>query len=177
MFRTRPNCIPLLLARIWPCEPPKWNPWYLSYWWRHLSSCFGFWFKNCGFSLAQKWPAIAKLLQLLMFLSKIVHRCYYYQPQAKSREGNVFTGICLATVFMRTVHILLECSLVKHRIMYQPRTIRNKSNLVFPKCFQKYCHYSKRARTCHPSTSCVRDQDGKTAPQDQRQQDTLQELQ
>ena len=26
------------------------------------------------------------------------------------------------------------------------------------------CHYSKRARTCHPATSCVRDQDATTAP-------------
>ena len=25
------------------------------------------------------------------------------------------------------------------------------------------CHYSKRARTCHPATSCVRDQDATTA--------------
>ena len=26
------------------------------------------------------------------------------------------------------------------------------------------CHYSKRARTCHPVTSCVRDQDATTVP-------------
>ena len=26
------------------------------------------------------------------------------------------------------------------------------------------CHYSKRARTCQPTTSCVRDQDATTAP-------------
>ena len=26
------------------------------------------------------------------------------------------------------------------------------------------CHYSKRTRTCHPATSCVRDQDATTAP-------------
>ena len=26
------------------------------------------------------------------------------------------------------------------------------------------CHYNKRAQTCHPTTSCVRDQDATTAP-------------
>ena len=26
------------------------------------------------------------------------------------------------------------------------------------------CHYSKGAQTCHPATSCVRDQDATTAP-------------
>ena len=100
MFRTRPIWIPLLLAKIYQRETPNWNIWYCIYWWllrSHLSGCFGFCLKNCGFSLAQKWPAIAKLLQHLMFLSKIVHSCYYNHLQAKSREGNVFTDICLAT--------------------------------------------------------------------------------
>ena len=43
---------------------------------------------------------------------------------------------------------------------------------VFPKCFhriqriqwQNICHCSKRARTCHPATFCVRDQDATTVP-------------
>ena len=26
------------------------------------------------------------------------------------------------------------------------------------------CHYNKRAQTCHPATSCVRDQDAITVP-------------
>ena len=41
---------------------------------------------------------------------------------------------------------------------------------VFPKCLTKFaefsdkniCHYSKRAGTCHPATSCVRVQDATT---------------
>ena len=43
---------------------------------------------------------------------------------------------------------------------------------VFPKCFTKFaefsdkniCHYSKRARTFHPVTPFIRDQDATTIP-------------
>ena len=45
-------------------------------------------------------------------------------------------------------------------------------SLSFPKCFhwirwiqwKNICCYCKRARTCHPTTSCVRDQDDTTTP-------------
>ena len=43
------------------------------------------------------------------------------------------------------------------------------NNGVFPKFFTEFsdkniCHYSKRARTRHTATSCVRDQNVNTAP-------------
>ena len=34
----------------------------------------------------------------------------------------------------------------------------------FPTCDKKICNYNKRGWTCHPATSCVRDQDATTAP-------------
>ena len=45
----------------------------------------------------------------------------------------------------------------------------NGFNWVFHKSFhwiqwQNICHYSKRTRTCHPATCCVRDQDATSAP-------------
>ena len=48
----------------------------------------------------------------------------------------------------------------------------SKNIVVFPKCFTEFaefsdkniCHYSKRARICHITASCVRDQDVTTAP-------------
>ena len=44
-----------------------------------------------------------------------------------------------------------------------------EANWVLPKCFrwihwQKKCHYNKRARTCHPATSCEADQGATTPP-------------
>ena len=53
--------------------------------------------------------------------------------------------------------------------------IRHQPNGVHPKCFTEFaefsdnCHYSKRARTCHTVTSCVRDQDATTVQHMKRQ--------
>ena len=52
------------------------------------------------------------------------------------------------------------------------RFVNKLPNWVFFKCFrwicwiqwQNICHYSKKAQTCHPATSCVTDQDAITGP-------------
>ena len=45
------------------------------------------------------------------------------------------------------------------------RTIKFSLNVFseFSVSDKNICHYSKRAQTCHPGTSCVRDQDATTA--------------
>ena len=55
---------------------------------------------------------------------------------------------------LRAVCILLECILVIYYVYI--------SEYIW--VFAKFFHYSKRARTCHPATSCVRDQNATTVP-------------
>ena len=50
---------------------------------------------------------------------------------------------------------------MRTNILYKMKCV---GYLSFTKCFHWNWHYSKKSRTCHPVTSCLRDQDAITAP-------------
>ena len=115
-----------------------------------------------GFSLPHRNRDLKiKVLKLFKYISS--HNCFWWKEQQQKCFGLFVTKLQSFILTVRFVRFP-EFPLYLRKT---PSSIEFFLNVVteFAEFSDKnICHYSKRAQTCHPATSCVRDQDATTAP-------------